>query len=82
MKQYHIHHCTNRLFKEVEKQPRKYAGIVEANSMEEAFQLSQNIEEPWNTVHPCRSTSVGDVIQEDDKLYMVCNVGFKELTLE
>jgi hypothetical protein len=81
MNKYHIHHCTNPSFEEVVKQPRKYAGIVEAESIEEAFELSQNIDKSWNIAHPCRSTSVGDVIQNGDKLFIVCNVGFKELKI-
>lgn len=81
MKQYHIYHSTgeNR-FSEVEKQPREYAGIVYADSVEEAYQRSQNITElGWNPTNPCRSTSVGDVIQSDDGFYMVCSMGFKLL---
>ena len=90
MKQYHIFHCISPLrFTETEIQPRQYVGFVEANSIEESFQKSQNggtynstnVSEalPWNPVSPCRSTSVGDVIQDHDKFFMVCGIGFKEL---
>ncbi len=81
MKQYHIFHATHPgvRFTETEIQPRQYVGFVEANSIEKAFKLSQNLESNWNPTNPCRSTSVGDVIQDDDKFFMVCGIGFKEL---
>ncbi len=80
MKQYHIFHATGRdRFSEVAIQPRIYAGYVEATSLNEAYALSQNIDSAWNEVQPCRSTSVGDVIQDDDTFYMVCGVGFEAL---
>lgn len=80
MAQYHIYHATGEhRFQEVDRQARDYAGFVEASSLEEAFAKSQNLDEPWNPVFPCRSTSVGDVIQDDNGLHMVCNIGFKQL---
>jgi hypothetical protein len=81
MRQYHIYHCTTELaFTEKQTQPRTYAGYVDADSLETAYQKSQNLTEPWNTVFPCRSTSVGDVIQGEDGFYMVSGVGFTKLT--
>jgi len=80
MKQYHIFHATSPLrFTETEIQPRKYAGFVNADSLEEAFVESQNTEEHWNPINPCRSTSIGDVIQDDNKFYIVLGSGFEEL---
>jgi hypothetical protein len=80
MKQYHIFHATSPLrFTETQIQPREYTGFVYANSIEHAFTLSQNDENVWNTANPCRSTSVGDIIQDGDKFFMVCGTGFKEL---
>ena len=80
MQQFHIFHSTgSNKFQEVEKQPREYVGFVYANSIEHAFRLSQNDENVWNTANPCRSTSVGDVIQSDEGFYMVCGIGFKLL---
>jgi len=80
MKQYHIFHAVSPLrFTETEIQPREYAGFVNANSLEEAFKLSQT---DFNSDWDARSTSVGDVIQDDDKFFMVCGVGFKELRTE
>ena len=91
MTKYHIHHATGvYAFKEVEDQPREHVGFVKADSLEDAFKLSQNDRrtngeeeqlnnDVWNPAHPCRSTSVGDVIQDNDKFFMVCGTGFKEL---
>jgi hypothetical protein len=78
---YHIFHATGPdKFSEVEIQPREYVGFVEADSLEDAFIKSQNQENPWNPVNPCRSTSVGDVIQNDDgEFHMVLGVGFRLL---
>ena len=43
--------------------------------------LSQNQDDGdiWNATNPCRSTSVGDVIQSDEGFYMVCGIGFRLL---
>ena len=80
MAQFHIYHSTGEdRFQEVENQPRIYAGFVEANSLEKAFIQSQNDENVWNTANPCRSTSVGDVIESDEGFYMVCGMGFRLL---
>ena len=77
MKQYHIFHTIiQSRFPERKIQARKYAGFVNANSLEEAFKLSQtDFNDDWDT----RSTSVGDIIQDHDKFYMVCGTGFEEL---
>jgi hypothetical protein len=77
---YLIYHCYEpNGFQEVDVQPRKYVGCVEAISLDEAYYLSQNFDEPWNPITPCRSTSVGDIIQSDDDFFMVCNSGFQLL---
>jgi hypothetical protein len=87
-KQYHIFHSTEKehMFTEEEKQTRVYAGFVMANSLSEAFALSQNETDEeghhvsWNdTDKSVRSTSVGDIIQDDDGFYLVLNTGFKFL---
>ena len=78
--QYHIYHATgDKRFTEAEEQPRVYAGYVDAPSLEHAFTKSQNFEGIWNPTNPCRSTSVGDVIQDDDGFHMVCGLGFRKL---
>ena len=82
MAQFHIYHSTGKdRFQEVENQPRIYAGFVQADSLEEAYMLSQNQGDGdiWNATNPCRSTSVGDVIQSDEGFYMVCGIGFRLL---
>ena len=82
MAQFHIYHSTGKdRFQEVENQPRIYSGFVEANSLEKAFIQSQNQGDGdiWNAVNPCRSTSVGDVIESDEGFYMVCGMGFRLL---
>lgn len=83
MKQYHIYHATGaNKFNPVEDQPRSYVGFVQAESVEDAFMKSQNLEGDWNTVNPCRSTSVGDIILDNDDFYMVLGSGFKLLEYE
>jgi hypothetical protein len=83
MSLYLIYHCYEpNGFQEIDVQPRKYVGCVEATSLDEAFYLSQNFDEPWNPTTPCRSTSVGDVIQSDDDFFMVCGSGFKLLVAD
>jgi len=82
MEKFNIYHSTGiNKFKEVENQPRIYVGFVKADSVEEVFMLSQNEGDGdvWNAVNPCRSTSVGDVIESDEGFYMVCGMGFRLL---
>lgn len=79
--QYHIHLAVGpRMFTETDSQPRDYAGFVEANSLEDAFAKSQNTGlEHWNPYQPCRSSSVGDVIQDETGFYMILGTGFRHL---
>ena len=84
-RQFHIFHATGKdRFQEVKNQPREYVGYVNADSLEEAYMLSQNLGDgdTWNTVNPCRSTSVGDVIQDCDEFHMVYDMGFGILEIE
>jgi hypothetical protein len=83
LKQYHVYHAINKQYRftETEKQPREYAGFVLAKNMEEAFKLSQNDFSPEWQKYGVRSTSVGDIIQDDYGFYMVCGTGFKLLCL-
>ena len=73
MKQYHIYHATTPglRFTETKDQPREYVGFVEAENEQIAYQKSQNFELPWNPTNPCRSTSVGDVIQGDEGFFLI-----------
>lgn len=80
--QYSIYHATQKdtMFTETENQDRILVGVVEADSLEHAYTLSQNGEQPWNSFRSfCRSTSVGDAIEDDKGFYMVCNLGFRLL---
>lgn len=79
IKQYHIFHCIEEktMFQPIEKQPRKYAGFINGRSLEEAYSLSQNTDAGnWNPGSPQRSTSVGDIIQDDMGFHMVMGMGF------
>ena len=79
MKQYHIFHATSPLrFTETEIQPREYVAFVQADSIKKAFEYAQNDDVDW-VMNEVRSTSVGDVIQDNDKFFMVTGTGFKEL---
>lgn len=54
-------------------------GEVEATTLQEAFQLSNNIFDNWNKEKPCRSTSIGDVIEVEGVSYEVQPIGFTML---
>lgn len=83
MKQiYNIYHAEHPTFDESFEGNRIYVGSVEANSLEQAYAKSQNIEWPWNIDKPCRSTSIGDVIQCEDQFHMVAGVGFIQVATE
>lgn len=62
------------------------AGEIECGNIDVAWALSQNTEDAWNKEAPCRSTSVGDIIEFDDvhgtNLYIVAPCGFDELDIE
>lgn len=79
IRQFHIHHAKSLLPFPQEIQPREYVGFVHSGSLEGAFKASQNWDKPWNESQPCRSTSVGDIIQDGADFYMVDNFGFKKL---
>ena len=81
MKVFHIFLAIKPLFEEVENQQRVFAGVVEADDLEQAFAKSQNSVRYWNRSKPCRSVSVGDVIEENGNMHMVCNFGFKKISI-
>jgi len=81
VRQFHIYHATGPdAFTPVEVQPRKYDGSVYAQSLHHAFNLAQK-DEDWGYTGS-RSTCVGDVIQDNDKFYMVTGSGFELLPSE
>ena len=76
-----IWHCINPKFTEEVFQLREVVGSVEATTINEAFFYSQNIDDSWLN-SDIRSTSVGDVIQDREKFYLVKNIGFELLDAE
>jgi len=84
-KTYFIHHCVNLMdtvldkeIKDVNNVPRRYVGSVEAYSLNGAFTAAQNHNNDWGKLGQ-RSTSVGDIIQDEDGFHLVCNIGFETL---
>lgn len=81
---YTIYHSTGKeRFTEAPEQPRKEVGTVEANNLNEAFQRAQNgvlFKGHWNLDKPCRSTSVGNVIaDEEGNQFLVLGMGFQQI---
>lgn len=62
---------------------------VDTDDLDVAFQDTNSIDSHWHTntsikwflSDQSRSTSVGDVLAHDGKLYLVDAIGFKEVTL-
>ena len=83
LRQFHIYHATGPdAFTPVEAQPREYTGFVNAKNLAEAFRLAQHGSTEWVVYGDARSTCVGDVIQDNDKFYMVTGSGFELLLSE
>lgn len=79
---YQIYHAYgDAQFTEELNQPRKWAGSVSAESLSDAFEKSQNLEENthWLSLQR-RSTSVGDIIVCSDGYYLVLSIGFQQLS--
>lgn len=62
-------------------------GKVYTGDLEDAYKLTQNLEEAWHlntnvaaNKRSCRSTSVGDLLKKDDQFYVVESCGFKLLS--
>lgn len=60
---------------------------IESNSLEEAFELTQNLAQPWTKnervkaeAEIFRSTSAGDVMELDNLFYFVADFGFKQIS--
>lgn len=67
----------------------KQVGVIEdwvvppgSVSLDCAYEQSQNIDSPWNPATPCRSTSVGDILEEDGEFWIVAPHGFDKLDIE
>lgn len=80
MKIFNIYHAVGPdKFTANPDQIRLYAGHVQAETLEQAFYLSQNLDfVSWNSLNPCRSTSVGDMIETDNRWFLVSDTGFIE----
>lgn len=78
LKSFHYYLCTdeNKMFKQIETQPRIYVGTLMAKDLNDAFVRGQN-ENPEYKAFNNRSVSVGDMILEDNNFYMVCGIGYK-----
>ena len=78
---YHMSEPDWGLVEQPKNQPRKYVGSIEAQNEENAFELSNNIDNDW---HPdgIRSTSVGDVIYSvEEDIYFLCEaMGWGQIT--
>lgn len=81
MRTFHIYHAVNPTFTSEFDQERILIGTVSAQSLEHAYVRSQNIGGHWNPMNHCRSTSIGDVIQDDEDgvMYVVSGIGFIEM---
>jgi hypothetical protein len=57
------------------------AGQIDTNDLEQAYHLSQNLcarPKGWEG----RSTSVGDIIENDDGIWIVANAGFDQIKIK
>jgi hypothetical protein len=80
MRIFRIYHAVDPTFISALNQERELVGTVTAATIEGAYTASQNLTSNWNPLNPCRSTSIGDMIQdEDDVCYVVSGIGFIEL---
>lgn len=59
--------------------PLREVGIVEAKNFQDAFVKSQNLDDSWNPDTLCRSTSIGDYIEdvESEEIQQVMSIGFR-----
>ena len=89
---YKIYHAKNPTFGfgQDPKFPEEYeeVAIVEANSVDDTFKITNHIDENWTRNpevvelinHNPRSTSVGDVVEDEDGKFHYCDmVGWKEI---
>lgn len=70
------------------KESYQTVATIEASSLDEAYLKSQNIDSCWvndpdvdSTLENCRSTSVGDIIinNDENQAYMVMDIGFEKV---
>jgi hypothetical protein len=82
LKTYHIFHAINKLYVNTEKleQPRRYVGWVLATDLDDAYIKSQKDFNPDYKRYGARDTCVGDVIQDDQAIYLIINSGFYKIS--
>lgn len=80
---FHIYHCIEKqyMFTDRERQTRKYVGSVMAKDLDDAFRMAQNDFNEDYRKYKVRSTSIGDLIQDDYGFYMITGIGMKLLCL-
>jgi len=64
--------------REVDVPLNEISELNESQILDVVYRLGQNDFQ----AKPCPSVSVGDVIHLNDKLFIVCNMGFKDITKE
>lgn len=78
---------SNFLAESLPKESYQKVATVTAYSLEDAYMKSQNIESCWindpdvdSALENCRSTSVGDIIinNDENQAYMVMDIGFEQ----
>jgi hypothetical protein len=47
--------------------------------LEHIYRITNNVEDSWREISPCRSTSVGDVVKVDDDVYVVAARGYDHI---
>ena len=74
------------VMKKVKLSDLELVAEVKAGYLEKAFELTNNIDTEWfenekvKYVKKTRSTSIGDVMIKDGKIYVVASLGFIRLT--
>jgi hypothetical protein len=82
-----IFHANDSNFKEEVQEDYTYVAWVETKDLNEAYQLTQNLDSYWTQNQGVithrkglRSTSIGDVIEDDKgKMHLVACIGFKKI---
>jgi hypothetical protein len=58
---------------------------IEVENLEDAFERTQNFDNPWNHENPCRSSCVGDLFKIEGehrcKFYILGSVGFDKVKI-
>ncbi len=57
------------------------AGEMSTNDLDEAYGASQNVVRGWGDGNQ-RSTSVGDIIENDEGVYIVAQAGFEKIKIK